>query len=112
MQISTKYAKRIFAVKYGRLILDKGRSFKAASTRTPTPILGRIPTKRNSTKDTAISSCTRLPLLSLQATTELLCFLRLHFRQPPRVPHRSPAEADRKSTRLNSSHRCISYAAF
>src|SRR6476469_9432569 len=29
---------------------------------------------------------------------------------PPRRPHRHPP--DRKSTRLNSSHRCISYAVF
>src|ERR1017187_10795021 len=37
--------------------------------------------------------------------------------QPDRNPHRGPAreaagQADRKSTRLNSSHRCISYAVF
>src|ERR1017187_9485363 len=28
------------------------------------------------------------------------------------VPNVAPADADRKSTRLNSSHRCISYAVF
>src|SRR5437762_9661755 len=36
---------------------------------------------------------------------------RLRLRQPPRTAeHR--VRADRKSTRLNSSHRCISYAVF
>src|SRR5215210_3202516 len=30
----------------------------------------------------------------------------------PMTDHRSPRLTDRKSTRLNSSHRCISYAVF
>src|SRR5438045_6434443 len=34
------------------------------------------------------------------------------FRQPFRVQHGDPAEVDRKSTRLNSSHLGISYAVF
>src|SRR5208337_5139719 len=32
--------------------------------------------------------------------------------RPPRRPGPRPVSGDRKSTRLNSSHRCISYAVF
>src|SRR5437762_8892165 len=35
-----------------------------------------------------------------------------HQRRPHGLPRRQPRRQDRKSTRLNSSHRCISYAVF
>src|SRR5437879_7305485 len=34
------------------------------------------------------------------------------FARKPRLPRRKAPKRDRKSTRLNSSHRCISYAVF
>src|SRR5437763_1557913 len=39
-------------------------------------------------------------------------FLANRSKPPEQTPPASPPEIDRKSTRLNSSHRCISYAVF
>src|SRR5437763_3255464 len=52
---------------------------------------------RNSTRKEEIIQCVR--------AAEPFCIYR-------RIEERSGLYADRKSTRLNSSHRCISYAVF
>src|SRR5437879_8262131 len=48
----------------------------------------------------------------MQAYEERFLFLLLLLRQPRARLIYVTSQADRKSTRLNSSHRCISYAVF
>src|SRR5437879_9282746 len=61
------------------------------------------------------SSPTRRSSDLAQVAEHLRPRLRVHPRvRPPRqgCDHDRPCARDRKSTRLNSSHRCISYAVF
>src|SRR5437879_10897780 len=76
------------------------------------PIFGSVPSKLPSrTRDGRLAGSAECPLL-LAAEQSLAQTLAGDVEELPQQPRAKRLSQDRKSTRLNSSHRCISYAVF